>query len=76
MNLQTTDLRNLALGAIIAAAISVGANASAATTQAAAGPFFGARASLQTALGFQAIRLCVGQALDIAGALTAFAKQL
>ena len=76
MNLQAIDLRNLALGAVIAAAISVGASAGAPTKHTAAGPFFGERASLQAVLGLQAVRLSVGQALDIAGALTALAKQL
>ena len=76
MNLQAVDLRNLALGAVIAAAISVGANAGAPTKPSATGLLFGERSSLQTLLGFQAVRLCVGEALDIAGALTAFVRQI
>ncbi len=75
MSLRTIDLQNVVFGAVIATAISVGACAGAPARSSVAGPFFGDGASLQAVLRLQAVRLCLGHALDIAGDLTALAKQ-
>jgi len=65
-------IKDCVLGAVVAAAIFAGANADTTASSAPTRPML---ASVR-APGIAALRVCVGQVLDVVGAVAALAKQL
>jgi hypothetical protein len=75
------NLRDCALGAVIAASIFAGANAGTPAQSVLGKPtlmggLFAERPSAELARGLTTMRVCLGVVLDIAGEFTARAKQI